>query len=200
MHSAGKCVLCAKIGRSAKRRSSVYLAALGLALAPSAARAANQTSTFVNGTGLWSSPSSWSPTGVPNNSGTTYDVVFNGADGVDTLKLDENITINKYSMSGGFLTWKTTGTPFTLTLNDVLNWSGGTIGGANVLATQGGSIAATSTCIVGSATLTNQGTITYTATFDSTPDQQLPLRLDSNGASSTAREQLSISLATAASA
>ncbi|HEX5245450.1 MAG TPA: hypothetical protein VFW23_19480, partial [Tepidisphaeraceae bacterium] len=167
--------------RATNRRIPIYLAVLGLALVPSTVRA-DQTSTFVNGTGLWSNPASWSPAGVPNNSGTAYDVVFNGADGVDTLKLDENITINQYTMSGGLLTWKTSGTAFTLTLDDALNWSGGTFGGANVLATQGGNIAATSTCIVGSGTLTNQGTITYTATFNSTPDNQLPLRLDSSGA------------------
>lgn len=182
MHSVGKCGFGSVIRRGTNRRRSLCLAALGLALVPGAVRAASQTSTFVNGTGLWSNPASWSPAGVPNNSGTTYNVVFNGADGVDTLKLDENITINQYTMSGGFLTWKTSGTAFTLTLDDTLNWSGGTIGGANVLATQGGSIAASSTCIVGSGTLTNQGTITYTATFNSTPDNQLPLRLDSNGA------------------
>jgi hypothetical protein len=124
---------------------------------------------------------------VPNDGVSTYDVVFNGVVhsvlSIDTLKLNQNATIEKLTMSGGFLSGPDSGGPFTLTLNNSLNWSGGIIGGSSttVLAKAGGSIAASSTCIVGTGTLDNQGTITYTATFSSTADNQLPLRLDSNG-------------------
>src|SRR5690242_44466 len=92
-------------GRSCRGRIAV---ACGCALlGPLAmARAADNVSTFRNGTDNWSDPNAWVPVGVPNDGTSTYDAVFNGQFnplGPDTLKLDENITIQKFTMTGGFL-------------------------------------------------------------------------------------------------
>src|SRR5437868_1420896 len=91
------------------------------------APAADQTLTH-NGNGDWANPNAWTPVGVPNNGATTYDAVFHGqyvGFGVETLTLGLNPTIERFSMTGGFLAGPDGGTPFILTLNDALNWSGG---------------------------------------------------------------------------
>lgn len=145
--------------------------------------AADQVSTFRNGTGNWSNPNSWSPSGVPNNGASTYDAVFNGQYGVssgDTLKLDENVTINQFTMSGGFLAPPDSGGPYTLTLNGALNWSGGIIGGVNLTANAGGTISANSACIFEAGTLQNAGTITYTTTLPIVENGPFSIRMDAN--------------------
>jgi hypothetical protein len=73
------------------------------------------------------------PGGFPNNGngGFTYDAVFSGS---STLTLDQSITIQKLTMSGGGVI---TGT-FDITTNETLHWTDGTMSGGGTTNANGG--------------------------------------------------------------
>jgi hypothetical protein len=82
-------------------------------------------------TGNWSEATKWStnPT-FPNNGVNTFDVIQNGG----TLTVNQAITIEKYNLTGG----TNTGAGLTLTLNDLLTWTGGTLDGSGLISADGG--------------------------------------------------------------
>ena len=124
--------------------------------------AADQTATWNNTTNNWTS-ANWSTANFPNNGNggvTTYDAVVGG--GVVTLNQD--ITIEKFNLTGGTLTGPTS---FTLTLNDLFTWTGGTLTGlGNVAAGGGMTLSGTgSKNLEGSRVLTNDGTATLSGGY-----------------------------------
>ena len=100
-------------------------------------RAADVTSTWNVGAGNWGVNGNWinAPAigGFPNNGNggvATYDAVLaNGS----TITLDQNTTIQKFTLSSGTLTGG-----FNLTLNDNLSWTGGTMSGSGITNADGG--------------------------------------------------------------
>ena len=76
--------------------------------------------TYLGGTGNWSDPGFWSGCNsvFPNNNGDT----FNATVSTGTVTLDQNITIQAFTLSGGWLT--STG-GYDLTLNDTFTFTGG---------------------------------------------------------------------------
>ncbi|MBL9146924.1 MAG: hypothetical protein JNM99_24790 [Verrucomicrobiaceae bacterium] len=116
------------------RHSHLRLALVtGFAFILGSARAADFTSTWNGGSANWSLGANWTTPGAPgtspNNGGSTYDAIQNGG----TITLDQNITIQKFTLSGGILTGANT-----LTLNDTLSWSGGTMDTAGITNAYGG--------------------------------------------------------------
>lgn len=86
-------------------------------------RAMGATETWTAGSGDWSTAANWTQNVTPNNNGSNlYDVTISGG----TVSLDINPTIQQLDLSGGSLSGAST----TLTLNDVFNWTGGTVGSA----------------------------------------------------------------------
>jgi hypothetical protein len=149
------------------------------------AYATDTVSTAKSGSFNWSNANAWTPTGVPNNNGTNiYDVVFNGktvGNNEDTLTLNQNVTIQNFTMGGtGLLQKASSGGPYTLTINSALNWTGGAIS-ANVIEEAAGSISPTSTCQLGIGTLDNQSYLTYTSTLPSPNNGAYPLTIEDNG-------------------
>jgi fibronectin-binding autotransporter adhesin len=162
---------------------SASVAAVGVLMASAAARGADHVSTYNTGTNVWSNSNAWIPVGVPKNGVSTYDAIFNGKYyGVsgDTLKLDLNVSLQKFTISGAYLLGADTGGPYTMTINEGLLWTGGVMGGSTFLTKAGGTIAATIACVLSSATLDNTGTLKYTSSFATAPDGQLPLRMQTN--------------------
>ncbi|HEV2970245.1 MAG TPA: hypothetical protein VGY55_09660, partial [Pirellulales bacterium] len=96
------------------------------------ATAADVTSTYSGASANWTT-AAWvnvpAGGGFPNNGGgTTYDAVFNdGFSGDGPLTLDQNITIQKFTLNVGTLT----GT-FNLTTNDMLHDTGGRMSGTGI--------------------------------------------------------------------
>jgi hypothetical protein len=88
------------------------------------ASAADATSTWDGSTNNWTS-NHWSSPNFPNNGngGLTYDAVL----GSGTVTVDQDISIQKLTLTGGTLTATS---PFLLTINDLLDWSFGTMSGA----------------------------------------------------------------------
>ena len=141
----------------------------GLAITALPLVAADVTSTWNASNGNWSVNANWTNApvlgGFPNNGNLgvlTYDAILgNGG----TITLDQNIVLEKFTIANGSVTGS-----FNLTLNDNLQWSGGTMGGTG------------STEVIGTATivntgvnkgldrtLNNSGTITYSAADLSNP-------------------------------
>ncbi|MBK8035638.1 MAG: PEP-CTERM sorting domain-containing protein [Verrucomicrobiaceae bacterium] len=90
--------------------------------------AADQTATWNSTTGNWSDFTKWStnPNFANNgNGGFTYDAIQNGG----TLTVNQAITIQKYNLTGG----TNTGAGSTLTLNELLTFSGGTMNGTGTV-------------------------------------------------------------------
>jgi hypothetical protein len=80
------------------------------------ATAADQTATWNSTTGNWSDPTN---------------AIQNGGD----VTVNQAITIEKYNLTGG----NNTGAGFTLTLNDLLTWTGGSFSGPGTVTANGGS-------------------------------------------------------------
>ncbi len=81
---------------------------------------ADSSAKWLGGSGNWSDPLQWdSNPNYPNNNSTTYDATIN--DG--TVTLNQDITIQRLFMNGGTLDGSST-----LTLNDGLTMTGGTLG------------------------------------------------------------------------
>jgi hypothetical protein len=98
------------------------------------ATAADQTATWNSTTGNWSDPTKWNTNPLsPNNGngGFTFDAIQNGGD----VTVNQAITIEKYNLTGG----NNTGAGFTLTLNDLLTWTGGSFSGPGTVTANGGS-------------------------------------------------------------
>jgi hypothetical protein len=121
------------------------------------ALAADVTSTWDNTTNNWTS-AHWSSAMFPNNGngGFTYDAEIGGG----AVTLDQDITIEKFTLSGGALVGPTS---FTLTLNDLFTWTGGTIGGVGNVSAGGGLTISggTAKTLAGSRILTNNGTANF---------------------------------------
>jgi hypothetical protein len=89
---------------------------------------ADVISTWNGSTGNWSEAARWSSANFPNNGngGLTYDAVINAG----TVTLDRDITIEALTLGGLATTLTQAATNnFTLTLNDLFTWTGGTLGG-----------------------------------------------------------------------
>ena len=123
-----------KLGSLRKGRSWTIIAAIAIEFVIyTSAIGADVTSTWNVANGNWGIAGNWNPnTNFPNNGTLTYDAVL-GNNG--TITLDQNITIQKYTQSNGTLGG--TGN-FTLTLNELMTWSGGTVGGNGILVANGG--------------------------------------------------------------
>ncbi len=149
--------------RSANAARRLALAGLAFSAAP--LFAATFTSTWTGGSAVWSSGANWTTPGAPGTSPNnglptpTYDAVL----GVNsTVTLDQNITIQKFTMSTGTVTGN-----LGLTTNELFTWSGGIIGatGASPGAfnANGGLSLAGSTKTLNGRTLNNTGAAMWTA-------------------------------------
>ena len=87
---------------------------------------------------------------------TTYDAIVGGG----AVTLDQDIIIEKYTQSGGTLTGTTA---FTLTLNDSLHRSGGTINGSGTVQANGGMALSGALKTLQSHTVNNAGAASWTA-------------------------------------
>lgn len=129
---------------------------------------AQTTSTWNDGTGLWSNAHDWTPNGVPHNGGGNfYNVVINGT-GSDTITFDSTGTvINSLSLGSGE-TLQDNGHSPTLTIGDpafpmagtltnagTINWSNGSTLILDV--TAGGGITNTGTIDIDNSTLKVKG-------------------------------------------
>src|SRR5688572_10798885 len=100
-------------------------------LAPSFTLSADITSTWNGSTGNWSDATKWSSNPLFTNTGaSTFDVIQDAG----SLALDQAITIQKFNLSAGVQN----GGGFTLTLNELLTLSGGTLGGTGTVQANGG--------------------------------------------------------------
>src|SRR5687767_11766233 len=144
-------------------RFSVEFSALLLLLTLTGRGDAQVTSTWNVANGNWNVAANWSPsTNFPNNGngGNTYSV---GLINSGTLTLNTAIIIENYTQTNGTLT----GGAFTLTINQVLRWVGGTIGGLGTVSVTGGiAITGTDTKTLGTGsnagrTLINRGTANF---------------------------------------
>ena len=131
----------------------------GNSVAPVLVNAADVTSTWSAGSGNWSNAANWSPnTFFPNNGngGLSYDAVLSNG---GTITLDQNIVIEKFTLTAGTLTGTTA---FTLTLNDLFTWGSATISGLGTLQANGGMTLNASTHVLNSHTVNNGGAANWT--------------------------------------
>src|SRR3954469_23535581 len=109
-----------------------------LLVASEAASAADLISTWDGTINNWTS-NHWSSPNFPNNgnAGLTYDAIINGG----TVTQDQDIALQRLTFNGGALT---AGSSFFLTVQEQLNWDGGTMAGAGqTIIDVGGSLALT---------------------------------------------------------
>jgi hypothetical protein len=115
-------------------------------------------STWNGTTGPWSDANRWSSADFPNNGngGFTYDAIINSG----TVTLDLGVVIQALSMTGGTLTGASD-----LTANELLTFSGGTMGGAGTTVAAGGlALSGSGNKVVDAGrTLLNQANATWTA-------------------------------------
>jgi len=114
-------------------KHSLSAVVLGLLLLSAHAPAADQTATWNGTIGNWTDVTRWSTNPLfPNNGngGFTFDAVQNAG----TVTVNQNITIEKLTMSGG----TNAAAGFTLTANDLFTWTGGELRNAGVTQADGG--------------------------------------------------------------
>ena len=111
------------------------LAAMIAALCLAGPAQSQTTSTWDSGIGNWTAVAHWNTPFFPNNGngGVNWDAIVNGG----TVTLDQNITVNGYTMGGGSLVAPGSGGPFTLNVNNTLNLSAGTLGSGVILQNNG---------------------------------------------------------------
>jgi hypothetical protein len=141
------------------RRHFLSAALLGLLLSVHAP-AADQTATWNGTTGIWSDFTRWSTNPLfPNNGngGLTFDAVQS----TGTITVDQAITIQKLTMSGG----TNTGAGFTLTTNELFTFQGGgTLNGTGTVQADGGvAFGVGNTTLSGGRTLNLGGNSTWSA-------------------------------------
>ena len=141
------------------RRHFLSAALLGLLLSVHAP-AADQTATWNGTTGIWSDFTKWNTNPLfPNNGngGFTFDAVQT----TGTVTVDQAITIQKLTMSGG----TNTGAGFTLTTNELFTFQGGaTLNGTGTVQADGGVAFGTgNTTLSGGRTLNLGGNSTWSA-------------------------------------
>lgn len=134
------------------------LAAVLSVVWPALRASADTSVTWGNSSGIWSNPANWTPNVTPENNGDSlYDAAIAGG----TVSLDINPTIQQLDFSGGTLSGAST----TLTLNDLFNWTGGTVGTASssqtINANGGMSIDGSNTFLGG--TINSNGTATWSS-------------------------------------
>lgn len=114
-------------------RSLLLAAAFGTAFAFSASQCSAQiTKTWVGGTGFWSDAVNWTPNGVPNNNGSTYDVEIDGAvAGNSVVTLNQDATIDTIDVSTGDELIIGNGNTLNIAQGAVVNDEAITIGGVN---------------------------------------------------------------------
>ena len=115
------------------RRITLAICAASIA-AFCTADAADFTSTWTGGSALWSAFANWNTPGAPagtfpNNGAFTYDAILSNG---GTITLDQNIVIQKFTLSSGTLAGN-----FNLTLNDNLTWTGGSMVGTGTTSVAG---------------------------------------------------------------
>ncbi len=137
--------------------------AAGFAFIFGFARAADFTSTWNGTTGNWTDTGRWTtpsaPGTFPNNGGSTYDAIQTAG----TITLNQNITIQKFTLSGGQLQVVSN-----FTTNEQFTWSGGgiSVGGGATLTNASGSLFTTNfdglmgVFNSGNGTFNNAGTFT----------------------------------------
>src|SRR5262245_36162713 len=107
--------------------------------------------------GDWTS-ANWSSANYPNNGngGFTYDALI----GSGIVTLDQDIAIEALTNSGG-----TIAGPSNLTINNLMSWTGGTMGGAGITAiADGGMLSLPSGAQLLQRTLVNEGSTQWTGT------------------------------------
>jgi hypothetical protein len=122
-------------------------------------RAADRIANWNSTNNPWTASQHWSTGVFPNNGngGFTYDAVLGGG----AITLDQNITIQRFTQSGGVLIALS---PFTLTLNEVFTWSGGTLTNVGVTQANGGmAMNGTTKSLNGGHTVNNGGSAMWTA-------------------------------------
>ena len=116
--------------------SGGWAAVLGmlLALAATAAQAADQTATWQGAAGDWNDSGKWSTANYPNNNGTTYDVVIDSG----TVDLNQDIEIQKLDLGDGIIDGTSSHHLWCL---ERFTWTDGELkGGHLVLATGGAAL------------------------------------------------------------
>lgn len=166
----------------------IFLAAFWLGCILGAAPAADFTATWNGTSGNWSNASKWNTNPLfPNNGngGFTFDAVQNGGE----ITLDQNITIDGFTMNGGVLNGASA-----LTTNTLLIFTGGGMDGSGAIHANGGvqfsggnlkniynrtfNIGANSTWTGGTLGLVNSNVVvqsgaTFTTDFDGTMDSNI---------------------------
>ncbi|MEY2539939.1 MAG: hypothetical protein QOG67_3679, partial [Verrucomicrobiota bacterium] len=95
--------------------------------------AADVTSTWNAGSGDWGVAANWNPNSFfPKNGshGFTFDAILNNG---GTINLDQNIAIQKFTLTSGTLTGSKD-----LTTNELLTWTAGTMSGSGMTNANGG--------------------------------------------------------------
>ena len=109
---------------------------LGIAVLPSTAHAALIDCVYGGGTNNWSNTTAWNGGACsaffPNNDATN---TFNATVGSGTVTLDQNITIEAFTFTGGAVTGAND-----LTINNALAWTGGGMSGTGVTRAEGGMV------------------------------------------------------------
>ncbi|MGI9516225.1 MAG: beta strand repeat-containing protein [Pirellulaceae bacterium] len=117
------------------RHTGFFLVAIVFAIAfafSTSECTAQITVTWSGGTGDWSNSLKWSPNGVPNNAGSTYDVEIDGGlAGASTVTLDQNATIDTLDVSTGDELMIDNGNTLNIAQGTVINDGTITIGGTN---------------------------------------------------------------------
>lgn len=134
------------------------------ALLPQVTGAADQTATWnPAAVGNWSDPTKWSTNPLfPNNGNGGF--TFDATQSSGTLTLDQAITIEKLTMSGGV---QNTSSGSTLTLNDLFTWSGGSINASGTIQANGGISVSGGTKALSGRTINNTGAAIWSAgSFD----------------------------------
>ena len=115
-------------------RRAFLVVSASMAVLPCTTSRAVENSLWGGGSGHWADASHWSSNPYyphNGNGGLTYDATVT----TGSVTLDQDITIQRFTLGGGAL-----GGGSTLTLNDGLTWTAGTLGGAGTLALPFGSI------------------------------------------------------------
>ena len=146
-------------------RRAMIAASCAVAIGLPAALAGTTNSSWLSSTtGNWSNAADWNPATVPNNNSPTSGDLYNVTIGSGTVTLDIDPTIQQLNLSGGIFT----GSGTTLTLDDLLTWTGGTLGASGsteiLNATAGMSIVANAELSFPGGTINNTGVATWTGT------------------------------------
>src|SRR5512143_4118885 len=108
--------------------------------------------TWNGGTGDWGTAINWTPNGIPGLTDTA--VINNG-----TVNVTSNVTLQNFALNGGILQGSAS-----LTVTQVMTWSGGTQSGSGAtMIAPGAALNVTAYVLQRQRTLNNAGTVNWTA-------------------------------------